>query len=191
MLWMRGSRVSYHWVILLTHWSTLSPLIYVSAMAIFLMGDLNPSTPILTQMYVSSLFINASACCLSPLKIWGGEPIMRTSGFAGIRTKCATSTGGSAPPPGPPGLLGPLGPPPDGGLGPVWRKAASKAFLISQASGFGILPLDVVPPPVPPVPDLLVVAAGVARVVVVVDVMAIVADPIISFSCFIRGRGLL
>ncbi len=49
-----------------------------------------------------------------------------------------------------------------------------------------------VPPPVPPVPDPLVVAAGAAGVVVVVvDVMAIVADPIVFCSCFVRGIGLL
>jgi len=48
----------------------------------------------------------------------------------------------------------------------------------------------VAPPPVPPVPALLVVAAGAARVVVVVDVMTIVADPIVSFGCFAEGKGL-
>jgi len=58
-------------------------------------------------------------------------------------------------------------------------------------SGFRELPPGVVPPPVPPVPDLLVAAAGAARVGAVVDVMVIVVDPIIFCSCFVRGRGLL
>ncbi len=94
-------------------------------MAIFLIGDSNPGTPMLMWIYVSSSFMKVSACCLSLLKTQGGEPIMRTSGFAGIGTKCAIGTGGAAAP------LGPLGPPPDGGPGPVRCKAASKASLMS------------------------------------------------------------
>ncbi len=78
--------------------------------------------------------MNASACCLSPLKILGSEPITHTLGFAGIGTRCAIGTGGGGPPLGPPGPLGPLGPPgppPDGAPGPVRYKAASKASLMS------------------------------------------------------------
>ncbi len=45
-------------------------------------------------------------------------------------------------------------------------------------------------PPLGAVPALLVVAAGADGVVVVVDVMAIVADPIVSFSCFVKEKGL-
>src|SRR6266851_3075099 len=57
--------------------------------------------------------MNVSACCLSPSKIQGGEPIMCTLGFAGIGTKCAIGTGTGTPPPGPPGSpgLGGLSPP--------------------------------------------------------------------------------
>ncbi len=51
-------------------------------------------------------------------------------------------------------------------------------------------PLGAAPPPVPLVPVLLVVAVGAVGPVVVVDVMVIVADPIISFNCFARGKGL-
>jgi len=51
-------------------------------------------------------------------------------------------------------------------------------------------PPDVAPPPVPLVPAPLVVAVGAARAVVVVDVMAIVADPIVSFCCFVEEKGL-
>ena len=117
--------MSYHSVILLTYRSTLLPLIYVSAMAIFLMGDSNLGTPMFTWMYVSSSFMKASACCLSPSKICGGEPITCILGFAGIGTRCAIRTGAGAPPPGP------LGPPPVGGPGPVQHRAASKASLRS------------------------------------------------------------
>src|SRR6267154_6306928 len=100
--------------------------------------------------------MKASACCLSPLKIWGGEPITCTLGFVGIGTRCAIGIGTGMPPPGPPpGPPGPLGPPPDGGPGPVRRRAASRASLMSQASVFVVPPLGVVPPPVPPVPVLL------------------------------------
>jgi len=61
---------------------------------------------------------------------------------------------------------------------------------MSWASGFGILPPGVVPLPVPPVPVLPVVAVeGVGMVAV--DVMVIVVDPILSFGCFVRERGLL
>ncbi len=56
--------------------------------------------------------------------------------------------------------------------------------LISCASGGLAVLLGVVPLPVPPVPVLLVVAVVIAGVVVVADVMATVADPIVSFSCF-------
>src|SRR6266851_136858 len=138
------------------------------------------------------------ACCLSPSKIQGGEPIMRTLGFVGIGTRCAIGIGVGMPPPGPPGPpgpppgpLGPLGPPPVGGPGPVRCRAASKASLMSRASVFEIPPPGAVSPPAPPVPVLLVVAVGAARVVVVVDVMAIVADPIVSFDCFVKEKGLL
>ncbi len=62
---------------------------------------------------------------------------------------------------------------------------------MSQASAFVAPPPGVAPPPVPPVPALLVVAAGAVGAVVVVDVMVIVADPILSFGCFIREKGLL
>ncbi len=81
--------------------------------------------------------MNVSTCYLSLLKILGGEPTMWTSGFAVIGTRCAIGTGGGGPPPSPPGPLGPLGapsplgPPPDGGPGPVRRRAASKASLMS------------------------------------------------------------
>src|SRR6266851_4446466 len=123
---------------------------------------------------------------------------MCTLGFVGIGTRCAIGIGAGAPPPGPPGPPGPLpvppgppGPPPDGGPGPVRCKAASKASLMSQASAFVAPPPGAAPPPVPLVPAPLVVAAGaVGVVVVVVDVMAIVADPIVSFGCFIKGKGL-
>src|SRR6266851_5893030 len=138
------------------------------------------------------------ACCLSPSKIQGGEPIMRTLGFVGIGTRCAIGIGVGMPPPGPPGPpgpppgpLGPLGPPPVGGPGPVRCRAASKASLMSRASVFKIPPPGVVPPPVPPVSVPLVVAVGAVGVVVVVDVMVIVADPIVSLSCFVREKGLL
>src|SRR5216683_1052227 len=152
--------------------------------------------------------MKASACCLSPSKIQGGEPITCTSGFAAIGTRCAIGIGAGAPPPGPPGppgspgLLGPPGPPglpgppgppgppPDGGPGPVQHRAASRALLMSLASALAAPPPGAAPPPVPPVLVLLVVAAGAFGVVVVVDVMAIVADPIVSFSCCIRGKGL-
>ncbi len=51
-------------------------------------------------------------------------------------------------------------------------------------------PPGAAPLPVPPVPVLLVVVVGAAGAVVVVDVMAIVADPIVSFGCCIREKGL-
>ncbi len=57
--------------------------------------------------------MNASACCLSLSKIQGGKPITRTLGFAGIGTRCAIGIGAGAPP------LGPPGPPPVEGPGPV------------------------------------------------------------------------
>ncbi len=82
--------------------------------------------------------MKASACCLSPLKMRGSEPIAHTSGFARTRTRCAIGIGAGAPPPsppGPPGPLpgppGPLGPPPDGAPGPVQCRAASRASLMS------------------------------------------------------------
>ncbi len=137
--------------------------------------------------------MKASACCLSPSKIWGSEPIMCTLGFAAIGTKCAIGIGAGAPPPGPPGPPGPLGPPgppPDGGPGPVQRRAASRASLMSRAYVFVAPPPGAVPLPAPPVSVPLVVAVGAAGAVVVVDVRAIVADPIISFDCFIVEKGL-
>src|SRR5216683_4356684 len=51
-------------------------------------------------------------------------------------------------------------------------------------------PLGAAPLPVPLVPVPLVVVVGAAGVVVVVDVMVIVADPIVSFGCCARGKGL-
>ncbi len=51
-------------------------------------------------------------------------------------------------------------------------------------------PLGAVSPPLPPVPVLLVEAAGAFGAVVVVDVMVIVADPIVSSSCFVKEKGL-
>src|SRR6266851_430996 len=51
-------------------------------------------------------------------------------------------------------------------------------------------PPGAAPPPVPPVPVLLVAAVGAVGAVVVVDVMVIVADPIVSFGCCIKGKVL-
>ncbi len=62
---------------------------------------------------------------------------------------------------------------------------------MSRASVFEIPPPGAVPPPVPLVPVPLVVAAGAVGAAVVVDVMAIVADPIVSFNCFAEEKGLL
>ncbi len=62
---------------------------------------------------------------------------------------------------------------------------------MSQASAFTAPPPGAAPPPVPLVPVPLIVAAGAVGAVVVVDVTVIVADPIVSFSCFAREKGLL
>src|SRR6266851_6679381 len=51
-------------------------------------------------------------------------------------------------------------------------------------------PPGAAPPPVPPVPVLLVAAVGAVGAVVVVDVMVIVADPIVSFGCCVKGKVL-
>ena len=153
MLSSTGSSPLIHHPMSHAHPAMSSPLMNVRVMATFLIGESNPATPMLALKYPSTSSIKQSAWDLSPSKIRGKVPIVRTSAAIGIGI-CGAGAAGCPPPLGgpPPGF--PLGGPPSGFPpgGPFLLKAACRPAwthcLAVVLAGAGAAMLDLEDPAV-------------------------------------------